>query len=191
MEMKQKLFELEADAEIAEMESRKAFEQQEIQLQIEEAKRSFCAPSICPSLISLAFDEDKNKDIKSWLEQNDENFAKGFSQPKESRRGMENKGGSSRLPQKNPKYSNQKSQYLLSQPQGRGTSKSPQRKITGITFPKTHASLQQGNEESKPKFEFVKPSFKVKKSISFFYPSNTCRATCKFCSNKVTQVEII
>ena len=51
-------------------------------------------------MMSLALDEDKNSEIKSWLEQSDENFANSFSQPKDSRREMENKGGSSSLPQR-------------------------------------------------------------------------------------------
>ena len=93
MEMSQKLFDLQAEAEIAEMESRKALEQHELRLQIEEAEGSFRAPSICPSLMSRVLDEDKNSDIKSWLEQSDENFDKCFSQPKESSREVENKGG--------------------------------------------------------------------------------------------------
>ena len=127
LEMNQKLFDLQAEAEIAEMESRKAFEQHEMRLQIE-AEGSFRAPSICPSLMSLVLDEDKNSDIKSWLEQNDENFDNCFSQPKESSREVENKGGSSALPQRLPECSHQKNQQLPSQPQNRATSKSPQKK---------------------------------------------------------------
>ena len=80
--MNHKLSELEAEAEIVEMESRKALELQEIQLQVEEAERSYLAMSIYPSLLSLVLDEDKNSDIQSWLEHSDENFAEGFSQPK-------------------------------------------------------------------------------------------------------------
>ena len=110
------------------MESRKALEQHELRLQIEEAEGSFRAPSICPSLMSLVLDEDKNCDIKRWLEQSDENFDKCFSQPKESSREVENKGGSSALTQRLPEYSHQKNQQLPSQPQNRATSKSPQRK---------------------------------------------------------------
>ena len=150
LEINQELFDLQAEAEIAEMESRKAFEQHEMRLQIE-AEGSFRAPSICPSLMSLVLDEDKNSDIKSWLEQSDENFDKCFSQPKESSREVENKGGSSALPQRLPKYSHQKNQQLPSQPQNRATSKSPRRKNPVITLPKTITSLQRGNDEPKPK----------------------------------------
>ena len=157
IEMSQKLLELEAENGIAEMGSRKTVEKKKIRLQNEEAEGSFRAPTICSSLMSLALDEDKNDDIKSWLEQSDENNAKGFSQPKESSNEMENKGGSSRLPQRFPTLSHQKSQPLPSQPQNRGKSKSPQKKITGILFLERNASLHQGNDESKPKFEFAKP----------------------------------
>ena len=48
---------------------------------------------------------------------------------------------------------------------------SPQRKDTGITFQKTNALLQQGNEKSKPKYELVKPSFKIKKEFPSFTPA--------------------
>ena len=84
MEMHQKLLDLQAEAEIAEMESRKALEQHEMRLQIEEAEGSVLAVSICSSLMSLTLGEDKNSDIRSWLERSDENLEKGFSQPKES-----------------------------------------------------------------------------------------------------------
>ena len=171
MEMNHKLSELEAEAEIVEMESRKALELQEIQLQVEEAERSFLAMSICPSLLSLVLDEDKNSDIQSWLEHSDGNFAEGFSQPKKSSREMENKGGWGSLPQRFSTYSHQKNQPLPSQPQSRRTSKSGQRKTTGITFRKTNASLQQGKDESKPKYEFANPTFEVEKSFPFSTPA--------------------
>ena len=93
LEMNQKLFDLQAEVEIAEIESRKALEQHEMRLQIEEAEGCSRAPSIFPSLMSLVLEEDKNSDIKSWLEQSDQNFDKCFSQPNESRREVENKGG--------------------------------------------------------------------------------------------------
>ena len=120
-----------------------------MQLGIEEAEGSFRAPSICTSLMSLALEEDKNSDIKSWLEQSDEKFDKCFFQPKESSnlRRSRKQSGPSRPSQRIPKNSHQKYQPLPSQPQIKGTSKSPQRKNTGITFPKTNTSLQQSNNE--------------------------------------------
>ena len=95
------------------------------ELQIEEAEGSIRASSICPSLMSLTLEEDKNSDIRSWLERSDENNEKGFSQPKESSREVEIKRGSRRLPQRFPEHSPQRNQLLTSQPQSRGTSKSP------------------------------------------------------------------
>ena len=68
MEMHQKLLDLQAEAEIAEIESRKALEQHEIRLQIEEVEGSGRALSICPNLMSLTLEEDKNSEIRSWLE---------------------------------------------------------------------------------------------------------------------------
>ena len=171
MEMHQKLLDLQAEAEIAEMESRKAFEQHEMRLQIEEAEGSVRALSICPSLMSLTLEEDKNSDIRSWLERSDENLEKGFSQPKESRREVEIKYGSRRLPQRFPKHSPQRNQLLTSQPQSRGTSKSPPRKNAGISFPKTNPSLQQRNDEPKPKHEFANPTFKVENPFLSFTPA--------------------
>ena len=56
MEMDRRLLELEAEAE---MESRKALEQQGMRLKIEEAERSVRALSICPSLMCLTLEEDK------------------------------------------------------------------------------------------------------------------------------------
>ena len=88
-EMNQKLLDLQAEAEIAEKESRKALEQHEIGLQIEVAEASVRASSICPSLMSLTLEEDKNSHIRSWLEGGDENFEKGFLQLKESSREVE------------------------------------------------------------------------------------------------------
>ena len=190
MEMSQKLFELEAEAEIAEMESRKALEQQKMQMQIEEAEGSFRAPSICPSLMSLAVDEDKNSDIKSWLEQSDENFDKCFAQPKESSREVENKGESSRPFQRVPIYSHQKSQLLPSQPQIRGASKSPQRKNTGITLPKTNTSLQQGKNEPKPKYEFAKPSFKVENTFPSFTPAVPVQPPVHFVQTSLPKLKL-
>ena len=62
--MDRRLLEFAAGADIAGMESRKTLEQHEIWLPIEEVDGSFRAPSICPSMMSLALDEDKNNGIK-------------------------------------------------------------------------------------------------------------------------------
>ena len=99
VEMQKRLQELQAESEIAELRSKKAFEKHQLRLQIEEAEGSVRASSICPSLMSLTLEEDKNSDIKSWLNQGVEDFDKCFSQPKESSREVENRGESSKPPQ--------------------------------------------------------------------------------------------
>ena len=68
-----------AESEIADLKRKKAFERQQMQLQIEEAEGSIRASSICPSLMSLTLEEDKNSDIKSWLDQGVEDLDKCFS----------------------------------------------------------------------------------------------------------------
>ena len=80
MEMEKKLQELQAESEIAELKRKKAFERQQMRLQIEEAEGSFRASSICPSLMSLTLEENKNSDIKSWLDQGVEGSDKCFSE---------------------------------------------------------------------------------------------------------------
>ena len=82
MEMEKKLQELQAESEIAELKRKKAFERQQMRLQIKEAEGSIRASSICPSLMSLTLEEDKNSDIKSWLDQGVEDLDKCFSQQK-------------------------------------------------------------------------------------------------------------
>ena len=64
VEMQKRLQELQAESEIAELRSKKAFEKHQLRLQIEEAEGSIRASSICPSLMSLTLEEDKNSDIK-------------------------------------------------------------------------------------------------------------------------------
>ena len=190
MEMHQKLLDLQAEAEIAEMESRKALEQHEMRLQIEEAEGSVRAVSVCPSLMSLTLEEDKNSDIRSWLERSDENLEKGFSQPKESSREVEIKYGSRRLPQRFPKHSPQRNQLLTSQPQSRGTSKSPPRKNAGITFPKTKPSLQQRNDEPKPKHEFANPTFKVENPFPSFTPAVPLQQPVHFVQTSLPKLKL-
>ena len=63
-----KLEELQAQLEIANLESQKTLRQQQMQLEIEEAEGSIKASSISGNLMSLAL-TDKNSDIKSWLDQ--------------------------------------------------------------------------------------------------------------------------
>ena len=89
-----------------------------------------------------------SRNLNSWLDQNFEVFDKCFSQPKESDREVENNGESSKPSQKFQTCDHKNLQSLT---QSRGTSQSPQIKNTGITFPKTNALLQQGNEKPKPK----------------------------------------
>ena len=84
---------------------------------------------------------------------------------------MENKGGSTNLPQRFPTYSHQKSQPLPSQSHSRRSSKSPQRKTTGLTFPETNASLKQCKDKSKPKYEFANPTSKVENPVPSFTPA--------------------
>ena len=134
--MEKKLQELQAESEIAELKRKKVFERQQMRLQTEEAEVSIRASSICPSLMSLTLEEDKNSDIKSWFDQGVEDLDKCFSQPKESESSREvgNIGESSKPSQKFQTFDHKN---LLSRTQGRGSSKSPQ-KNTGITFPKTN-----------------------------------------------------
>ena len=188
--MHQKLLDLQAEAEIAEMEKRKVLEQHEMRLQIEEAEGSVRALSICPSLMSLALEEDKNSDIRSWLERSDENFEKCFSQPKESSREVDIKCGSSRLPQRFRKHSPQRNQFVPSQPPSRSTSKSPPRKNTGITFPKTKPSLQQRNDEPKPKHEFANPTFKVENPLPSFTPAVPVQQPVHFVQTRLTKLNL-
>ena len=69
LEANRRLEEMRAEAEIAELESEKALKQQQMRLQIEEAEGSVRPSSLCPSLMSLSLKEDKDSDIKSWLNQ--------------------------------------------------------------------------------------------------------------------------
>ena len=151
---------MKAESDIAELKSKKAFEMQ--QLQIEEAEGLIRASSICHSLISRTL-EDNNSEIESWFDQGVEDFNKCFSQPKQCSR-VENEGESSE-----PSLNFQRFDHKNLQ--SRSASKSPQRKNTGITFPKTNALLQQGNEKPKPKYEFAKPSFKIGSEFLSFRPA--------------------
>ena len=186
LKMHKKLLVLPAEAEIDKIKIREALEQHERRLQIEEAMASVRASSICPSLMSLTLEEDKNSEIRSWSERSDENFEKGFLQPKESSREVEIKGGSSRLPQRFPKPSPQRNQLLPSQPQSRGTSKSPPRKNTGITFPKTKTSLQQ-EKGTMPGFEFAKLLFKVVNPLPSFTPTVPVLQPMQFVQTNLTK----
>ena len=143
-----------------------------------------------PDVSYFVLDEDKNSDIKSWLEQSDENFDKFFSQPKESSREVENKGRSSALPQRLPEYSHQKNQQLPSQPQNRATSKSPQRKNPVITLPKPITSLQRGNDEPKPKHGFANPTFKVEHPFPSFTPAVPVHQPEQFVQTSLLKLKI-
>ena len=131
IEIEEKLQELQIESENIDLKRKKAFERQQMRLQIGEAEGSIRASSICPTLMSLTPEEDKNSDIKSWLDQGVEDLDKGFSQSKESSREVKNKGESSKPSQKFQTFDHKN---LLSRTQGRGSSKSPQRKNTGIFF---------------------------------------------------------
>ena len=183
-QIEERLQELQAESEIADLKRKKAFERQQMQLQIEEAEGSIRASSICPSLMSLTLEEDKNSDIKSWLDQGVEDVDKCFSQPKESSREVEYKGESGK-PLQTFDHKN-----VLSRTQGRGTSKSPQRKTTGITFPKTIALLQQGNEKPKPKYDFAKPSFKIKSDIPSFTPAVPVQPPVHFVQTSLPKLKL-
>ena len=184
VEMQKRLQELQAESEIAELRGKKAFEKHQLRLHIEEAEESVRASSICPSLMSLTLEEDKNSDIKSWLDQGVEDFDKCFSQPKESSREVENTGESSKPPQTFDHKN------LLSRTQGRGTSKSPQRRNTGITFPKTNTLLQQGNEKPKPKYDFAKPSFKIESDIPSFTPAVPVQPPVHFVQTSLPKLKL-
>ena len=69
LEMKLELEAMQAETEIANMRDERLLKMQEAQLQLEEAGGSIRGSSISASLISLSIKEDKNSDIKSWLEQ--------------------------------------------------------------------------------------------------------------------------
>ena len=105
---RKRLQELQAESEIAELKSKKSFEKHQVRLQIKEAEGSIRGSSICPSLMSLTLEADKNGDIKSWIDQGVEDFDKCFSLPKESCREVENKCESSKLSQKFQSIFNQK-----------------------------------------------------------------------------------
>ena len=156
---------MQAESEIAELKRKKAFQKQQMRLQIEEANGSIRATSLCPRLMSLTLEDDKNSDIKSLLDQGVEELYKCFSQPKESSREVENKGESSKPSQKFQVFDYQN---LQSGTQNRGTSKSPKRKNTEFIFPKRNALLQQGNDKPKTKHKFAKPSFKIEREIPSF-----------------------
>ena len=115
---------MQVESEIADLKRRKDCERQQMQVQIEEAEGSICAPSICPSLMFLTLEEDKNCGIISWFDQGVEDFNKCFSQPKESSREVENNGESRTPSQKFQKIDRKN----LSRAQSIGTSKSLQRK---------------------------------------------------------------
>ena len=100
IEMEERLHELQAESEIADLKRKKAFERQQMQLQIEEVEGSIRASSICPFMMSLTLEEDKNSEIKSWLDHAVEDLDECFSQSKESSREVENKGESSKPSQK-------------------------------------------------------------------------------------------
>ena len=187
MEMEKKLQELQAESEIAELKRKKAFERQQMRLQIEEAEGSFRASSICPSLMSLTLEEDKNSDIKSWLDQGVEGLYKCFSQPKESSREVGNKGESSKPSQKFQTFDHKN---LLSRTQGRGSGESPPRKNTGITFPKTNTLLQQGNEKPKPKNELAKPSFKIESEYPSFTPAVPVQQPVHFVQTSLPKLKL-
>ena len=87
--MHKRLQELQSESDIAALKSKKLFEKHQLRLQIAEAEESFRASSTCLSLMSLTLEENKNSDIKSWLDQGVEDFDKCFSQLKESSRGVE------------------------------------------------------------------------------------------------------
>ena len=63
-----KLKAMEAETELANLRDQTLLKMQEMKLQIEEAKGSCSAISL--SLMSLSILEDKNSDIKSWLDEN-------------------------------------------------------------------------------------------------------------------------
>ena len=63
-----KLKAMEAETELANLRDQNLLKMQEMKLQIEEAEGSCSA--ISPSLMSLSIDEDKDSDIKSWLDEN-------------------------------------------------------------------------------------------------------------------------
>ena len=141
VEMHKRLQELQSELEIAALKSKKTFEKHQLRLQTAEAEGSFRASSICLSLMSLTLEENKNSDIKNWLDQGVEDFDKCFSQLKESSREVENECESSKRSHKFQSIYNQKN--LQSRVQRRGLSKSPQRKEAVFSMPKSSMLPQQ------------------------------------------------
>ena len=188
VEMQKRLHELQAESEIAELRSKKAFEKNQLRLQMEEAEGSIRASSICPSLMSLTLEEDKNSDIKSWLDQGVEDFNTRFSQPKESSREVENKCESSKPSQKFQSIHNQKN--LQSRVQSRGLSKSPQRKEAVFSKPKSSMLPQQIMQDSKPKFQFSKPTFKSENDFPSFTPAVPVQQPVQFVQTSLPKLKL-
>ena len=188
VEMQKRLHELQAESEIAELKSKKTFEKHQLRLQIEEAEGSIRASSICPSLMSLTLEEDKNSDIKSWLDQSVEDFNTCFSQPKESSREIENKCESSKPSQKFQSIYNQKN--LQSRVQSRGLSKSPQRKEAVFSQSKSSMLPQQIMQDSKPKFQFSKPTFKAENDFPSFTPAVSVQQPVHFVQTSLPKLKL-
>ena len=68
--MEMKLKAMEAETELGNLRDQTLLKMQEMKLEIEEAEGSCSGSAISPSLMSLAIDEDKNNDFKSWLDEN-------------------------------------------------------------------------------------------------------------------------
>ena len=79
---------------------------------------------------------------------------------------------------------------LPSQPQSRGTSKSPPRKNTRITFPKTKPSLQQGNDEPNPKHEFANPTFKEENTFPSLTPAVPVQQPVHFVQTSLPKLKL-
>ena len=188
VEMQKRLHELQAESEIAELKSKKAFEKHQMRLQIEKAEGSIRASSICPSLMSLTLEEDKISDIKSWLDQGVEDFNPRFSQPKESSREVENKCESSKPSQKFQSIHNQKN--LQSRVQSRGLSRSPQRKEAVFSKPKSSMLPQQIMQDSKPKFQFSKPTIKAENDFASFTPAVPVQQPVHFVQTSLPKLKL-
>ena len=69
-QLEMKLEEMQAETELVDLRDQTSLKMQEMKLQIEEAEGSCNGSTVCPRLMSISNDADKNSDIKSWLDQN-------------------------------------------------------------------------------------------------------------------------
>ena len=70
LEMEEEIEALQAETNLADLRDQTTLKMEQIKLQIEEADGSCLGSTVCPGLMSLSIDEDKDSSVKSWLNQN-------------------------------------------------------------------------------------------------------------------------